>query len=263
MSLFRSLTLLALASALAAAIPAPAVHAGGDVIPPKTFGRKFPEGQYCPLPVSISFTPPTSAVVIYFDANNYVEDNGAPLWTNQSIDNVTVATTAQVSAHTFGPPEGNCESCYVDDDGEPIEPAVSYFYFNDPGLTLNLIELFDTHPGPRGWDLSNGGYYLDSSTPTPPFSAPRNPATCLDVNNGGSLGLGVESATPSLSEIATSSIEVSGLTPDTSYDLSAWWNSQRVGFPHDDIYLTIRIETPDGTPVARRSWGSLKAGYKR
>ena len=264
MSLPRSLTRLALALALSAVIPA-AAFAGGDIIPPKNLGRKFPVGLFCPLPVSVSFTSPVSSVIVYFDAQVFIDGGGGtPAWTGQLIDNISLATTAQVAANS-GPASGDdCDNgshtnCYFE---FPEEPPPSYFFFNRPGLTPALVERFDTDPTGRGWDLSHGAYFIDALTPAfSSVSAPRVPEGCGDAT-GGSLGLGPESTTPSLGAVATTSITVSGLTPGTSYDVGGWWYAD---FSQDDgqILLTIRIERQDGTPIARKSWGGLKAGYKK
>ena len=267
MSLLRSFTSLAVALALGVTVTVPAAM-GGDVIPPRPLGRKFPVGTFCPLPVTVPFTAPGASVIVHFDALVYVDDGfGTLRWTEQSIDNIIVATSAQVAAN-LGPPqnESNQFNCYVDDDG-PEEPPISFFYFNNPGLSFAHFELFDTDPTARGWDMSNGAYYINGLSPTSPTTAPRTPETCTFDGgcdeNGGALGLGQDTgAAPGV--IATTSIAVNGLSADTSYDLTGWWNANFTPFqPPRPTMLTIRITLPDGTPIARKSWGSVKAGYKR
>ena len=265
MSLPRSLTRLALALALTAVIPAAAL-AGGDIIPSKKIVRSFPVGTWCPLPISISFTPPVSSVIVYFDAQVYIDNGfGSLSWTGQQIDNVSVVTTAQVAANSGTASGQSCDdenisNCY----GEfPVdEPPPSYLFFNRPGLTLAHLELFDSDPTARGWDMIHGGYFVNSLSPDFfRFTAPRVPEGCGDPT-GGSLGLGPVSTPESIDAVATTSITVSGLTPGTSYDLGAWWNTKEANPGGNVILLTIRIERQDGTPIARKSWGGLKSGYK-
>jgi hypothetical protein len=248
--LLSILALLALVSSLPLA-PARA----DEEIPPRSMTRKFPAGTFCVLPVRIQFTASETAVRVFFDAQVYVDDGGNLVWTHQWIDNVTLATKATVDANIHPPPaSGESQSCYTA-DGDPL--PTDYFYFNTPGLTLQLKETFDTDPTARGWDMSNGGYF------DPLESAPRDvEVETEDPIIGGSLGLGLESPTPSLSQIATSSIDISGLSPGTQYELGAWWQAQFVKYPHDVDYLTVRIETIDGTPIAKKSWGSVKSSYR-
>jgi hypothetical protein len=52
------------------------------------------------------------------------------------------------------------------------------------------------------------------------------------------------------------------LTINTAYNVGAWWDALFVRFPHDVDYLTISVTELDGTPVARRTWGQIKASWK-
>lgn len=223
-------------------------RAQDEVIPPKTLVRKFPQGVFCALPVSLTFTAPVDPVVVTFTAVEWVDDgSGSLAWTQQLIDNVTVSPTAQVTPNFGPPPAGSsAEFCYI---GDP-EPT-PYFYFNRPGLEHDLLELFDTDPAARGWLLTDGAYFVGDRT------AARNPETVTDAT-GGSLGLGNGLGTPTAGHTASSSITLDNLNQGVSYDLGAWWFAGFVHFPHDIDYLTVTITTLGGVPVARRSWGSLK-----
>ncbi|MCC6348515.1 MAG: hypothetical protein IT347_02860 [Candidatus Eisenbacteria bacterium] len=246
--LWSVVTLLALAGF---ALPGTAV-AQDEVIPAKTLVRKFPQGLFCALPVSLSFTAPVEPVVITFTALQWVDDGSGTLtWTQQLIDNVTVSPTTQVAANTLPPPAGsNEESCYI---GDP-QPT-PYFRFNRSGLEHDLLELFDDDPAPRGWNMTDGAYFNGSR------SADRDVENLTDAT-GGSLGLGDGSGTPTAGSHASASITLGNLNQGVSYDLDAWWDAGFVRFPHDTDYLTISITTLAGVPVAKKSWGALKlAGH--
>ena len=248
----RSSRWLMAAVLLLSAVASPRTSFGQDVIAPKVLIRHFPQGLFCALPVSISFIAPGTPVIITFTAAEWVLDgtNGL-VWTQQRIDNVTVATTAQVTPNYVGPPSSSSAAgCYV---GDP-QPT-PYFHFNRSGLTLDLLEQFDTSPFARGWTSTDGAYYVPTS------SAARNVETVTDAT-GGSLGLGDGTGTPSGSTTASSSITLEHLQAGVSYDLGAWWDCCFVHFPHDETYLTVSVTTLDGTPVARGTWGALKTKYR-
>ncbi|NOT34398.1 MAG: hypothetical protein HOP12_09535, partial [Candidatus Eisenbacteria bacterium] len=241
-------------SLLALAFVAPGRSSADELLPPKVLVRKFPAGQFCALPVSITFTAPSTPIVVKFTAAVWVQDDALGLtWTEQLIDNVSLATTSQVAANTSGPPEfSNSENCYVGD----LSPT-TYFHFNASGLSIDLLELFDSNPTARGWDLAAGGYYSTLHV------GPRNVDSALEPDlNGGALGLGDGSGTPVPGATASASVTIPALTAGQSYDLGAWWYAEYVHFPHDVDYLTISISTLDGTPVARRSWGAVKHSYR-
>ena len=251
----RRLSTPVLFAALGALVlAAPAARADEDLIPPKVLVRHFPQGVFCALPVSISFVTPATDVVVTFTALQFVDDGtGALTWTQQMIDNVTVVPTSEAAPNTLSPPEGSpLEFCYVDDPHN-----VPFLYFNTAGLTFALKELFDTDPTARGWDFTHGAYYSTAR------SAPRNPEN-VDPNDtgGGALGIGDGSDTPVAGLTRSTSIQVSGLSIGQSYDLGAWWYAGFVRFPHDTDYLTVSVTTTGGTPVAKKSWGGLKAKYR-
>ncbi len=238
---------------LALVLGAPSARAlEDDVIPPRVIVRQFPQGQFCALPVSISFIAPATPIKVTFTALQFVQDASLLLqWTDQAIDNVTIATSAQVSANTEGPPlSGSSENCYI---GDPLPTA--YFHFNRAGLTLNLLELFDTDPTARGWDLSDGAAFVNGR------SAPRNVETDSDLTLG-CVVLGDGLGTPVANQTKSASLAFSGLTQGVSYDLGAWWDSNFVRFPHDTTYLTITITTGTTTVIARKTWGALKRQYR-
>jgi hypothetical protein len=244
-----SITLLASVVALGSAAPA---SAQDDLIIPKVLVRRFPQGQFCALPVSISFIAPTTNVIVTFTATEFVDNGSGTLtWTEQSIDNVSVATSAQVVANTEGPPaSSSSENCYI---GDPS--PTTYFHFNRAGLTLALLERFDTDPASRGWTLSPRSRFVSGR------SGPRNVETDQDLT-GGSLALGDGTGTPATGVSSNAKLTLSALSPGTSYDLGAWWYAGFVRFPHDADYLTITITTATGTPVAQKSWGALKSRYR-
>lgn len=236
---------------LASVLPAPAPVRADAVLPPVILGRKFPQGQFCALPVNVTFTSPTPAVVITFTALEFVDNgSGTFVWTGQSLDNITLAATATVAAN-FGPPPpfSSSENCYI---GDPV--PVSYFYSNR-AVPMLLKELCDDDPQARGWVWS----------PRSNFDASRTAARIVETEDdftGGSIALGDGSVTPGPGITSSASVIVSGLVDGVSYDLGAWWFADFVRFPHDTDYLTITVETLNGTPVARRSWGGVKAGYR-
>jgi hypothetical protein len=226
-----------------------------DVIPQQPIKRKFPSGIFCALPVEIEFTAPVTAVVVTFTAEVFVPDPGngdALTWTEQYIDNFTVAPSTLVDAN-FGPFPGHGEfDCYVDEDPAPV----SYFFFNnviaDPSLKL---ERFDDDPTARGWSLGTGASFSATET------APRNVVALTDAT-GGSVALGDGTGTPMDGVKSSASVLVENLTVNTSYNVGAWWDCKFVRFPHDLNYLIISVTEPDGTPIARRTWGQIKATWK-
>lgn len=223
-----------------------------EVIPSKTLVRKFPQGTFCALPISLSFTAPVEPVIITFTALKWVDDGTGTLqWTQQLIDNVTVSPTAQVTPNYLPPPAGsNEEFCYI---GDP-QPT-PYFRFNRAGLEHDLLELFDSDPGVRGWTMNEGAVFDGSHT------AARDVENLVDFT-GGSLGLGDGNGTPVAGATAKTSVTLGNLNQGVSYDLDAWWYAGFVRFPHDTDYLTVSITTLGGVPVAKKSWGAVKLGAR-
>src|SRR6185436_3897807 len=148
---------------------------------------------------------------------------------------------AAYDAHTFAPPSGSAsENCY-----NPEPAKIPYLYFNDAGLTFQLSELFDTDPTARGWDMTHGAYFHAGS-------APRNPEVAFPVDDdGGSLGLGLDSASPSADEVASTEIVINGLTQGENFNLSAWWDAHHVIFGSTETFLTVSVFGSGPTPVAR------------
>lgn len=241
---------------LALVLGAPSARAQeDDVIPPRVIVRQFPQGQFCALPVSISFIAPATPIKVTFTALQFAESGFAGLlWTNQAIDNVSIATTAQVVANTEAPSSGNSASCYDNATGTP-DPPVAYFHFNRAGLTLNLLELFDSDPVARGWDLSDGAAFVNGR------SAPRNVENDSDESFG-CVVFGDGLGTPVANQTKSASVSLAGLTEGVSYDLGAWWDANFVRFPFDTNYLTVTITTGNSTVVARKTWGALKRQYR-
>jgi hypothetical protein len=252
---------LALVGFLAFGLSASVVQtarAQDDLVIPIPLKRKFPQGVFCTLPVVISFVADGPTATVTYEVNVYTEDVNQPppfplVWTQQSIDNAVVATTADYN-NNLGPPDGNESWAFCYNGG--ADPAPPLFYFNRGGLVLPLKELFDSDPTARGWDMSHGAYYVSGP------SAPRNPEPPNDPDaNGGSLGIGQETQSPSLADRASTSITFGGLTAGTSYTLTTWWNSNNV-VPDNGVYLTIHITGSGATPLAKKSWGRVKKAYK-
>jgi hypothetical protein len=236
---------------LALALLPPSAPRAEDVIPPTILIRRFPQGTFCPLPVSMSFVAPSTPITVTFTAVQWEDDGfGGFAWTDQAIDNVTIAHSSVVSANTSLPPEGSSASfCYINDPAG----TTPYFHFNNAGLAIDVLEQFDTNPSSRGWDLTEGAYLQRS--------APHDVSSGEGDESTGSVGIGDGAGTPDLAQTRSISFTVSGLTAGDSYDLCAWWfaNFVKEGAP----YLTISITTGAGpTEVARKTWGSLKAQYR-
>jgi hypothetical protein len=232
---------------------APAARAQEEeLLPPKKLDRQFPQGQFCAIKVSLPFTANSNSARIVFEAKRFVPDfNNTLLWTEQYIDNVAIATAADYAAN-FGPPPAGSQpqNCYI---GDPT--PTPYFYLNRAGLSLPLKELFDVDPAGTGWDLAHGAYWRSD------YSAPRDPEHDAEYA-GGSLGLGQDSPTPSITDVASTQISLTNLVPGQAYDLSAWWSVGQVVFGSTYEYLTISVFGPGSTPLVRRSWGAVKASYK-
>jgi len=217
-----------------------------ELIPPQVLIRRFPQGTFCALPVTITFTAPATPVTITFKAVQWVSDGSQLQWTDQAIDNVSLAKTSVASANICGP----FGTCYD-------QNLVSYFCFSNPGLDITLLELFDTDPAPRGWTGSALTSFVSGRT------APRvvDPNAADPDENGGCLRLGDGSDVPDVNAVQTATITVSNLVEGQSYDLGAWWDCNFVRFPHDTPYLTITVMSGT-TPIATKSWGAVKHTYR-
>jgi hypothetical protein len=246
----------ALLFALAASLLA--VTAGGAradeevILPPKKLIRPFPQGKFCPLQPEVAFTATGSVARIVFEAKRFCDDNGTIRWTQQYIDNVSLATKAVYDAHFALPPASGASGtsdCY-NNGADPV----SYFYADDDGVVTQLLERFDTDAG--AWDVSHGAYYESAE------SAPRN-MTLDEDETGGSLGLGNGDPPVSLDEVATTSITVTGLKANVEYKMSAWWDVHgSVVFPHTYDYLTITVFGESPVPIARTTWGTVKGKWR-
>jgi len=251
MSLARTfLPLLLLASAFVEPQPARA----DDLIPVQVIIRRFPQGLFCALPITMTFTAPATPVTVTFKAVQWVSDGSQLQWTDQAIDNFTVAKTSVVAANFGVPPVGSTwETCY---DRPLGDPPTSYFHFDNPGLEIAQLELFDTDPAPRGWSGSPLTSFVAGRT------APRAPDNLQSPDvNGGCLRLGDGSGVPDANASETASITLSNLTEGVSYDLGAWWECNFVRFPFDTVFLTVSVTTGT-TPIATKSWGAIKHGYR-
>jgi hypothetical protein len=244
--------LVAIAIGLAA-LPG-SVFAQDPLIPPRNIDRKFPQFTFCALPVDVAFVADGPTARIEFEGDVYAPTSQDPFiqWARQAIDNVSVSTDADFAAHFGGPPSGSTsEFCYQGD-----VPPVSYFYFNQvPVGSLPLLELFDTDPAARGWDLSQGCAFEDNRT------AARDPDSGHNDFSGGCLAIGQEVPSPTGNETGLTSIVVSGLVAGQTYHLGAWWSVQNFE-QEESVRLTIRVFGSDVTPLVERTWGSAKAIYR-
>lgn len=236
---------------VAAALWVPSLARAVDVvlIDPGPLTRKFPENDYCPLPVTYSFTPSGDQVTIHVQANVYVDNFGTIEWVRQSLDNVVVAPTTLHDANSVDNVE--YQSCYND----IMVPKI--LEFDRPAMAVApLRELFDLSAG--GWDLTEGAYYNAATR-----SADRDPSNTSSPHDttGGSLGLGPDSGSQSLTEIAKSSKIVTGLTAGVSYTLSGWWYVGPDCIASDDVFMKFTVTEPS-TAVRRSRWGAVKIRYR-
>jgi hypothetical protein len=218
-----------------------------ELIEPRTKDRKFPVGLFCPIALDLHFTANASSATIRFSTNVFWNDGNSLRWTEQYLDNICVADSA-VFVNTQVAPGSYSSSCYVG-VGELI-PA--RFAFQSAG-TIPLKELFASNPSGT-WDLSHGAYWRSN------YSAPSNPGVENDTTSSGSLGMGQDSATPSASDSAITSITVR-VSARTGYDLSGWWDARRV-LELNTVFLTVHITGPGATPIVTKTWGALKRQYR-
>lgn len=238
-----SIFLGAVAMVACTALPA----AAQELIQPRPKDRLFPQGLFCPMPLDFPFVANGPTATIRFSTNVFFHssNSGQLEWSEQSIDNITIAPQSVYDAN-LGLEGEYSELCYIGDD------IAQRFYFQNAGA-IPLKELFETDPAITGWDLANGAYWKL----TPP-GAPNDPGTETD-RPAFSLGLGEDSATPSLEDSAFTSLAVSGLVKGQAYVLSGWWNVQYMD--ENELTLTVRIYGSGTTPADRRTWGVLKRRY--
>ena len=165
-----------------------------------------------------------------------------------------MCATSDYAPNSGFPPSGHIVgSCYSD-------IHVGSFWFNRP-LTLPLLEVFNTDPGARGWDMTHGAVF-DAST-----TGPRNPELDIDYT-GGSLLLGANTPGGTPADSAMTSIAVTGLVAGHSYTVSGWWFVGNIpqdpnnGDPLLNVTLDLRIFGDTSTPIMHRTWGRLKADYR-
>jgi len=228
--------------------PAPAAAQGEIVIISGPLIRKFPETP-CPFPIELEFTAPASTVTIHAIANTYVFSGGSPIYTHQGIDNIFLTTHADYLAHLV-PNTGSYQFCYQD------VQVPNIFQFDQlPAGAAKVAEQFATNA--TNWDLSQGAYFDGTR------SADNDPSNTGPTHNnsGGSLGLGIENASPSPADTARTSILVSGLTTGVHYNLTGWWIVGD-GIFTDKATLVIKVLGPGAVPVTQKSWGRLKSLYR-
>lgn len=211
--------------------------------------RKFPEFTFCPLPVTLAFTASGGTATIFIVANTYVFDGASFIYTHQAIDDVSVVRDSVNALFQLVNDESSpFNFCYL---GATV-PSIFEFDQLAPG-TPPLLETFES--APSGWDLDHGAYYDGTR------SGPNNPSSPSPTFGTGSLGLGIESATPSLADSGRTSITVTGLIGGKGYVLNGWWSVDG-GISTDNASLTVKITGPDQTPLAQKTWGALKARYR-
>lgn len=216
--------------------------------------RKFPEG-FCPLPISVPFTPSGTQVTIHFAADVYVPNSFGPepTYTDQAIDNIAVVPSAVHAAHSRAN-TGRYEGCYLDDSDPEVDNAVPSIFMFDEGIgPVPLLDLFTS--GAPGWDVSQDCFY------DPGLSAHNNPSGSTPNSTGGSLRLGTVKGTPTVPDIARTSFTLTGLTGGQGYVLSGWWHAIG-GIFFNQVKLKIQISEPESTPVNGGTWGSLKIRYR-
>ena len=225
---------------------------GGELLPPRETDRKFPQGTFCPLPLDLSFDADGPEITLRISTHtvNYFNDsNQQNQWSQQQLDNICVVTEADYQAHhgplgALGGPFG----CYI---GAPVTET---FYFQEAG-TIPLKEQFIADPSPNGWDVSNGCYWIPTTT------GPNDPGTEKNFDPTGCLALGTFEAGLSLSDSAFTTKTVTGLTAGEHYRMTGWWNVDDMEL--GDIFVTVRIYGVGGvTPIALRTWGGLKRRFR-
>jgi hypothetical protein len=245
----------ALTIAAFAALALPLAAPAQDLIQPKKLDRRFPAFKFCPLPVSADFVADGPVATLQFKGNVFAAGPFGPQYCGQRIDNVAICSTSDYAPNFGFPPQFSpSSSCYTDNH-------VGSFYFNRGGLALPLLEIFDTDPTARGWDMTHGALY------DPDESGPRDPEADADFT-GGSLLLGAETPGGTPADSAYTSVSVSGLVTGHAYTVSGWWwvgnipQDLDTGDPLLNVTLTLRVFGSTSTPIMRRSWGSLKADYR-
>ena len=220
------------------------------VLDPPPLTRKFPENEFCPLPFFYTFVSPGTQVTIHVEANVNVDVSGTPTWARQALDNVLLTPT--VLHHDNMVLNTEYDLCYVDAQLD------SLLAFDRPELVGTPVhDLFDSNAS--GWDLTQGAFYYANTR-----SADRDPSNTSTPHDttGGSLGLGEESQTPSLGEIARSSKTVTGLVAGASYTLSGWWYVGPDCIFTNQVSMDFQITAPESTPARRSPWGALKIRYR-
>lgn len=252
--------LLVSAAMVVAMVPIEPSRIAADevILEPTPLVRKFPQGSFCPFPIKMEFVSTGGTATIFVTTNTYVFDGTRPpgeqmVYTHQGIDNMVVVRDSIYDLHRLynNNPSSEVNACYV---GAHVDTIFLFDQLN-PG-DAQLLELFDSPPS--GWDLANGAYYeTGRSGPINP-SDPENP-----VSGTGCLGLGPQTATPSLADSGRTQITIGGLFPAKRYVLTGWWSvDDGIEIGTNDPTITIKITGPDQTPLAQKTWGALKARYR-
>jgi hypothetical protein len=225
-------TLIHVLAAGAWAIPLPATG---------IIDRQFPVFQWCPVETRngalIEFTASSTAVTITFTADNFASDQ----FVANRFDNVVLVEKSAYEANHG--PVTNFSGCYVDQGDAPSYTVTDPDHLAGPVFA----ELFDTDPSGHPQRTWTGGHFDGAST------APRETQVGTD-EQGGSWAVGDEAE----GDVAVSSvITVDGLQIGTDYVVVFWWYAQALG------QLAVTVEEAPVVAAPSRSWGTLKAVYRR
>lgn len=230
-----------------------------DIVrPTRHSGSWVPSSVYAPL---LSFTADGPEAIIQFSAQTHSTDTAG--WLRQAVDNVAVVTRTVYDAHLLARNPSDLTNYFW----LQIEPSYPIFFFDHNTVNPSDFKFFDQFATGVGahWDTTNGGYFVNSSNFS--FSEPSAPTTDLvDPSNttGGSMGLGLQNATPGT---ATANVVVGGLQAGTEYVLSFWWLSNNDnlgdnGEPNPNGDLFVKIFGTEVVNVEAKTWTGIKSLYR-
>ncbi len=205
----------------------------------KTLERKFPEA-YCPLPTEFmgTFVSTTGSIRLSFETTNGYDNGPDFVFYQQQLDNIVV-----LEASVFDANKLEHETCYFDGGINYLNPA-----FNPVGAVgVVFFDSFNPSTSPCAWDETDGA--------------------TIDSGEGalklGTIGLG---AVP-----VTTSVVISGLTPNVPYVIAGDWHARDFLLPDDcgpsEICVLVTVEDlANGcgpVSVESKSWGAVKAMYRK
>lgn len=203
----------------------------------KTLERRFPEGT-CPIETEFlgTFVSATGHIQLTFATTNGFFDGPDFVFYDQLIARLVILEASVFESNKAL----SDEFCYF--DGEVFELPPTF----DPSTAAGVVFFDDFNPSTSecAWDLSDGASITD-----------------------GSLHLGAEGlgAVP-----VTTSVVISGLTPNLSYVIAGDWQAFRFQLPDDcspsQICFDVTVddlETGCGPlPTQQSTWGAVKALYQ-